>query len=88
MKKISFKNLNLEEVEQLSREQLKQVMGGFTGSGGSGNGSGTGSGAQQQCNCNVQEDCERGWQCGRCDGTEEGPINGFYGICSKGVTTG
>ena len=27
MKKISLKNLNLKEVEQLSREQLKSVLG-------------------------------------------------------------
>lgn len=31
MRKISLKNLNLKEVEQLSREQLKNVLGGFTG---------------------------------------------------------
>jgi natural product precursor len=30
MKKISLKNLNLKEVEQLSREQLKNVLGGYT----------------------------------------------------------
>lgn len=36
MKKISFKNLNLKEVEQLSREQLKNVLGGLSGSGGDG----------------------------------------------------
>lgn len=29
MKKISLKNLNLREVEQLSRTQLKAVLGGF-----------------------------------------------------------
>lgn len=34
MKKISLKNLNLKEVEQLSRNQLKNVLGGFNGSGG------------------------------------------------------
>lgn len=34
MKKISLKNLNLKEVEQLSREQLKNVLGGFAASGG------------------------------------------------------
>lgn len=28
MKKITLKNLNLKEVEQLSREQLKDVLGG------------------------------------------------------------
>ncbi|MBL1408206.1 hypothetical protein [Sphingobacterium faecale] len=31
MKKISLKNLNLKEVEQLSRQQLKNVFGGFSG---------------------------------------------------------
>ena len=35
MKKISLKNLNLKEVEQLSREQLKDVLGGWTGGTGS-----------------------------------------------------
>lgn len=36
MKKISLKNLNLNEVEQLSREELKNVVGGSGyGSGGS-----------------------------------------------------
>ena len=29
MKKISLKNLNIIEVEQLSREQLKDVLGGY-----------------------------------------------------------
>lgn len=38
MKKISLKNLNLKEVNQLSREQLKNILGG------SGSGSGSGSG--------------------------------------------
>lgn len=31
MKKISLKNLNVREVEQLSREQLKGVLGGTAG---------------------------------------------------------
>lgn len=31
MRKISLKNLNLKEVEQLSREQLKNVLGGSSG---------------------------------------------------------
>jgi len=31
MKKISLKNLNIQEVEQLSREQLKDVLGGSWG---------------------------------------------------------
>jgi len=32
MKKISLKNLNLKEIEELSREQLKNVFGGWSGS--------------------------------------------------------
>lgn len=32
MKKISLKSLNLKEVEQLSREQLKDVLGGWSNS--------------------------------------------------------
>lgn len=35
MKKISLKNLVSKDVEMLSREQLKKVIGGFSGSGGS-----------------------------------------------------
>jgi len=31
MKKLSLKNINLSEIEQLSREQLKNVMGGYSG---------------------------------------------------------
>jgi len=30
MKKISLKNLDLGEVEQLTREQLKNVLGGYS----------------------------------------------------------
>ncbi|MFD2965795.1 hypothetical protein [Sphingobacterium bambusae] len=33
MKKISFKDLGSREVEKLSLEQLKTVLGGFSGSG-------------------------------------------------------
>ncbi|GHE44120.1 hypothetical protein [Sphingobacterium griseoflavum] len=32
MKKISLKNLNLKEVKQLSRKELKEVFAGYTGS--------------------------------------------------------
>jgi hypothetical protein len=32
MKKISLKNLHLKEIELLSREQLKEVLGGVGGS--------------------------------------------------------
>jgi len=39
MRKISLKNLNTVEVEQLLREQLKDVLGGW--SGGTGGGSDT-----------------------------------------------
>jgi hypothetical protein len=30
MKKISLKNLNLKDVDQLTREQLKNVLGGYS----------------------------------------------------------
>lgn len=33
MKKISLKNLNLKEVKQLSRKELKEVFAGYSGSG-------------------------------------------------------
>ncbi|MCL7986601.1 hypothetical protein M8998_01480 [Sphingobacterium sp. lm-10] len=36
MKKISFKSLGVTEVEQLSRDQLKTVLGGSNGSGSGG----------------------------------------------------
>lgn len=33
MRKISLKNLNIQEVEPLSRNQLKDVLGGYTTAG-------------------------------------------------------
>lgn len=53
MNKISLKNLNLKEVEQLSREQLKNVLGGFTGgTGGTGTDGGTTGGCGiADCSC-------------------------------------
>lgn len=53
MKKISLKNLNTNEVEQLSREQLKNVLGGYTG----GSGDGTNDGITSAPNCKVGTDC-------------------------------
>lgn len=50
MKKISLKNLNLGNVEQLSREELRQVAGG--------------SGAS--CNSNCTGGCTRGGVAGSC----------------------
>lgn len=78
MKKISLKSLNLKEVEQLSREQLKNVMGGWTG--GSDQTGETGEETVPEapkCNCNNPRDCpdpgqvcgawcEGGWGAGRC----------------------
>lgn len=56
MKKISLKNLNLNEVDQLSREQLKNVLGGYT--------VGTSSGITTEkvttnydCNCSSGKHC-------------------------------
>lgn len=48
MKKISLKNLNLNETEQLSREKLKNVLGGYTDGTGGGTdvGLSTGDGAR------------------------------------------
>lgn len=54
MKKISLKNLNLQEVEQLSREQLKNVLGGFSGSGDDDSGSG---GPNTSCTCSDGRFC-------------------------------
>ncbi|MFB6453872.1 hypothetical protein ACE38W_01275 [Chitinophaga sp. Hz27] len=42
MKKLRLKMLDLGATEVLSREQLKQVMGGADGSGGDGSGGGSG----------------------------------------------
>ena len=53
MKKISLKNLNLKEVEQLSREQLKDVLGGWTG----GTGTEDETEKKPKCNCNNKNDC-------------------------------
>jgi hypothetical protein len=50
--KVSLKNLNLKEVERLSREQLKDVLGGFTGSGGNGGGGSGGSIGPTSCPTN------------------------------------
>lgn len=60
MKKISLKTLNLKEVEQLSREQLKGVFGGSIGSGtGSSSGNCTSSCNQAGSTCTAA-DCQPG----------------------------
>ena len=47
MKQLSLKNLNLKEVEQLSGEQLKNVLGGYTyGTNTDGGDGGTGGGTE------------------------------------------
>jgi len=51
MNKISLKNLNLKEVDQLSREQLKNVLGGFTGGTGTGTDEGTTTGGCPNVTC-------------------------------------
>lgn len=51
MKKISLKNLNLNELEQLSREQLKNVLGGST------DGTDATVPPESKCNCNSKVDC-------------------------------
>ena len=45
MKKISLKNLNIQEFEQLSREQLKGIQGGELPPAG------------DKCNCHTTADC-------------------------------
>lgn len=61
MKKISLKNLDLEEVEQLTREQLKNVLGGWTGGTDETEASATSS-PNVDCECESDRNCsyERG----------------------------
>jgi len=55
MQKISLKNLNFKEEERLSREQLKDVLGGLIGSGGGG-----------ACGSDCTGSCTKGGVEGRC----------------------
>ena len=65
MNKISLKNLNLKEVEQLSREQLKNVLGGFTGgAGGTGTDEGTTESPCHRPECDAEDECEVASNCG------------------------
>lgn len=66
MKKISLKSLNVKDVEQLSREQLKHVIGGWTGSGGSDDDGGSAA----RCFCGTIEVChdDPGCNVGKVDG--------------------
>ncbi|MNT58670.1 hypothetical protein D3C86_1860430 [compost metagenome] len=78
MKKISLKNLNLKDVEQLSREQLKNVLGGFTGSGGSGGSEGSEVGSEVlEVTCATS--C-RGWDSQR--------FLYVNGVCTKATVSG
>lgn len=54
MKKISLKNLNLNEVEELSRSQLKEVLGGYIGRNGSIEEAMT---TNYDCNCPGTREC-------------------------------
>ncbi|EEI92466.1 hypothetical protein HMPREF0765_2081 [Sphingobacterium spiritivorum ATCC 33300] len=70
MKKISLKSIKTEEL--LSRDELKQIMGGFSDNGGSGS----------KCNCNTSADCNSskdGKVCRNCNG----PSGGYYGYCTQ-----
>jgi len=69
MKKISLKNLNLKEVEQLSREQLKNVLGGYTG--------GTGGPETETETVPTKE-------CGDYCGGDDGDCNGSCQECKEG----
>lgn len=58
MKKLKLKALELGAKEVLSREQLKNVLGGFDDAGGSGSGSGKGSGSGSgKSGCGI---CQKG----------------------------
>lgn len=56
MKKISLKKLNIREVEKLSREQLKNVLGGWTGSTGE-TGNSEDNLTNHSCNCSNGKIC-------------------------------
>jgi len=73
MKKISLKNLNLKEVDQLSREQLKNVLGGFMGGTNGGGTEGGTEGGTTECptgkaKCTIDGDdlgCQTPYMCCR-----------------------
>ncbi|WP_316820461.1 hypothetical protein [Pedobacter gandavensis] len=77
MKKISLKNLNLKEVEQLSREQLKDVLGGWTGS--TTTGPTQGGTTSPACNCNSKSDCAE---------NKEKPQGCMTATCTAGTYSG
>jgi len=62
MKKISLKNLNSNGTELLSREQLKNVSGGFNG----GRETGNNTEADCQYNPNCEGGCQLGNYCSTC----------------------
>ena len=77
MKKISVKNLNIQEFEQLSREQLKGIQGGELPPAG------------EKCNCNTNDDCtttdpSKPQGCMACDSDGRG----YAGICDWDGTAG
>lgn len=65
MKKISLKNLNFNEIEQLSREQLRNVIGGTDDHV-------THPGGDQPCNSDCTGSCKNGGIDGRCLPTSSG----------------
>jgi len=80
MNKISLKNLNLKEIEQLSREQLKGVLGGYTGSTGTDEGTTTDSlPGDVKCNCNRNDQCSGDTP--ECANSCGGPQGNYYGVC-------
>lgn len=84
MKKLKLNARSVEDI--LSRDEMKKVFGGSGSGSGSGSGGNSG-GSGQECNCNTKDDCGDGEHCGRCDGTDEGPVGGYYGICSTGMAS-
>lgn len=85
MKKISLKNLNLKEVDLLSREQLKNVLGGFTGGSGIGGGTATTS-DEEKCNCNNSDQCSGDTP--ECAADCDSSGTGYYGHCVAKQTVG
>ncbi|TJZ50049.1 hypothetical protein FAZ15_21760 [Sphingobacterium olei] len=82
MKKISLKNLNLKEVEQLSREQLKNVLGGFTGSSDEGTGGITGDETVDVCEYVENLCCEGNAPSVKCTEISNYSCSGVWRRCS------
>lgn len=81
MNKISLKNHNLKEVDQLSREQLKGVLGGYTGTTG---GTGTGGETTSEAGCKLDSLGLCGGNCMRPGGAADKCRTKSSGDCTCG----